>query len=116
MLKLILKSVGAYLGGTIIAIVATVAHAEFYPLAVIGSLLVVTCYLVSLRLLADQRIIQVAGAVGVSLSVFLLAQKSVGGSVLIAAGDAGNYWFLGSFAIAALVSVWPDLRQRSRVN
>ena len=116
MLSLVFRSVAAYLGGTTIAIVATVAHAEFYPYALIGSLLVVSCYLVSLRLLAEQRIVQVAGAVGVAATVFMLAQKSAGGSVLIAAGDAGNYWFLGCFAVAALVSVWPNLPQRSRIK
>lgn len=99
----------AFLGGAVIAVIATVVHGESFPLVLAGSLAVVAMYLVALRLLTDERLVTIAGAVGVIVTVLVLAQRSIGGSVLIAANDAGNYWVIGVSLIAGITSSWPSI-------
>ncbi len=108
----ILHVVEAFVGGMIVAFVATVVHGVGFPWVVGIALLVVGSYCVALRLLDDNRITTVAGMIGIIVTVFVLAQRSPGGSVLIAATDAGNVWVLGSSLIAGLVAVWPKFPER----
>jgi N-acetyl-1-D-myo-inositol-2-amino-2-deoxy-alpha-D-glucopyranoside deacetylase len=99
----------AFLGGAIIAVIATVVHAEAFPFVLAGGLLVVALYLVALRLLTEVRLVTIAGAAGILVTVLVLAQRSTGGSVLIAANDAGNYWVIGVSLIAGIASAWPTI-------
>ena len=50
-----------------------------------------------------------AGAAGVLVTVLVLAQRSAGGSILIAANDAGNIWVIGASLLAGLTSAWPNI-------
>lgn len=108
----VISVVQAFLGGIVIAFVVTVVHAESFPWVVLAGIAVVGCFVVALRLLADDRIVTVAGALGVVVTIFVLAQRSPGGSVLIAANDAGNIWVIGSSLVCGLATVWPEIRRR----
>jgi N-acetyl-1-D-myo-inositol-2-amino-2-deoxy-alpha-D-glucopyranoside deacetylase len=101
--------VQAFLGGAIIAVVVTVVHAESFPWVLGVGLVVVACYLIALRLLETDRLVTIAGAAGVLVTVLVLAQRSAGGSVLIAANDAGNVWVIGASLLAGLTSAWPNI-------
>ncbi|MEY4319197.1 MAG: hypothetical protein RL378_301, partial [Actinomycetota bacterium] len=43
------------------------------------------------------------------VTVLVLAQRSTGGSVLIAASDAGNVWVIGASLLCGLASAWPHI-------
>lgn len=105
---------GAALGGAVVAVIATVVHAEAFPVVVIVSLLLVAIYLLSLRLITDDRLVATAAAVAVILTVFALSQRSAGGSVLIQGDEAGNIWVFGSAVIAGLAIAWPQIRRPER--
>jgi N-acetyl-1-D-myo-inositol-2-amino-2-deoxy-alpha-D-glucopyranoside deacetylase len=98
-----------FLGGAIIAVVVTVVHGESFPWILVTGLVVVASFLLSLRLLTDERIVAVAGSLGVLVTVLILAQRSTGGSVLIAANDAGNVWVIGASLLCGLASAWPHI-------
>ena len=102
-----------FLGGAVIAVVVTVVHAESFPWVLAAGLAVVAAFLVSLRLLTDDRIIAVAGSLGILVTVLILAQRSTGGSVLIAANDAGNVWVIGASLLCGLASAWPHIPSNS---
>lgn len=110
----ILNVVAAFLAGVAIAALATVVHAEWFPWALIASLVTVACYLLALRLLTDDRLVSVSGAVAVFVTVFIFSQQSPGGSVLIQATAAGNLWVFGSAIIAGLAAAWPQISFRAR--
>lgn len=110
----ILSVVVAFVGGAIIAIIATVVHATAFPLLSITTLAVVGLFLAALRLLFEERIVTVAGALGVLLTVLILSQRSAGGSVLIAADLAGNIWVLGSALLCGLAVAWPNVAARQQ--
>jgi len=99
----------SFLGGAIIAVIVTVVHGESFPWVLVAGLLVVGAFLVSLRLLSDDRIITIAGSLGLLVTVLILAQRSTGGSVLIAATDAGNVWVIGASLLCGLASAWPHI-------
>ena len=97
------------LGGAIIAVVVTVVHGESFPWVLTAGLVVVAAFLMSLRLLSDDRIITIAGSLGLLVTILILAQRSTGGSVLIAATDAGNMWVIGASLLCGLASAWPHI-------
>ncbi len=103
------RVVQSFLGGALIAAVVTVVHAESYPWVLGVGLAVVASFLVALRLLEADRLVTIAGAAGVLVTVLVLAQRSAGGSVLIAANDAGNVWVIGASLLAGLTSAWPNI-------
>jgi N-acetyl-1-D-myo-inositol-2-amino-2-deoxy-alpha-D-glucopyranoside deacetylase len=107
--KVIGRVIQAYLGGALIAAVVTVVHAESFPWVLAVGLGVVASYLIALRLLETDRVVTIAGAAGVLVTVLVLAQRSAGGSVLIAANDAGNLWVIGASLLAGLTSAWPNI-------
>lgn len=109
----IARVIQSFLGGAIIAVVVTVVHGESFPWVLVGGLLVVSAFLVSLRLLSDDRLITIAGALGVLATVLILAQRSAGGSVLIADSDAGNVWVIGASLLCGLASAWPHIPRDS---
>ncbi|CAB4863602.1 unannotated protein [freshwater metagenome] len=43
------------------------------------------------------------------MTILILAQRSTGGSVLIAATDAGNMWVIGASLLCGLASAWPHI-------
>ena len=112
MLERVVRVIQAFVGGVLIAMLATVAHGEFFPWALVGCLATVVVYLLALRLLNEEKIVTVSGAIAVIVTVFIFAQRSTGGSVLIQNTMAGNVWVFGSAVIAGLFSVWPQIRFR----
>ena len=109
----ILRVIQTFLGGAIIAVVVTVVHGESFPWVLAAGLGVVAAFLVSLRLLTDDRIITIAGSLGLLVTILILAQRSTGGSVLIAATDAGNAWVIGASLLCGLASAWPHIQSNS---
>lgn len=109
MLERVVRTVQSFLGGAIIAAIATVVHAESFPWILVAALGVVACFLIGLRLVTDDRVVALSGAAGVLLTVLLLAQRSPGGSVLIAANDAGNVWVIGVSVLCGLAIAWPRI-------
>jgi N-acetyl-1-D-myo-inositol-2-amino-2-deoxy-alpha-D-glucopyranoside deacetylase len=109
----IIQVIQSFLGGAIIAVVVTVVHGEAFPWVLGSGLVVVAAFLVSLRLLSDDRIITIAGSLGLLVTVLILAQRSTGGSVLIAATDAGNVWVIGASLLCGLASAWPHTPSNS---
>ena len=107
--KVIGRVIQAFVGGSLIAAVVTVVHAEWFPWLLAAGLGVVVSYLVALRLLETDRLVTIAGAAGVLVTVLVLAQRSAGGSILIAANDAGNIWVIGASLLAGLTSAWPNI-------
>lgn len=105
------RVIQAFVGGALIAVVVTVVHAVSFPWVLAGGLVVVGCYLIALRLLETERLVTIAGAAGVLVTVLVLAQRSAGGSILIAANDAGNVWVIGAALLAGLTSAWPNISQ-----
>lgn len=114
MLEPVFRVIQAFAGGVIIAMLATVVHGEWFPLALVGGLVTIAAYVVALRLLWEDRIISVSGSLAVVVTVFILAQQSPGGSVLIQANLAGNVWVFGSAIIAGLAAAWPQISLRGR--
>lgn len=109
MLNRVARVVQAFLAGGLIAAIATIVHAESYPWVLVLALGVVACFIVGLRLVTPDRLVTVAGSAGVLLTVLVLAQRSPGGSVLIAANDAGNFWVIGVSLVGGIVSAWPHI-------
>ncbi|CAB4631590.1 unannotated protein [freshwater metagenome] len=105
----IARVIQTFLGGAIIAVVVTVVHGESFPWVLTAGLVVVAAFLMSLRLLSDDRIITIAGSLGLLVTILILAQRSTGGSVLIAATDAGNMWVIGASLLCGLASAWPHI-------
>jgi len=103
----------SFLGGAVIAVVVTVVHGESFPWVLSAGLLVAAAFLMSLRLLSDDRIITIAGSLGLLVTILILAQRSTGGSVLIAATDAGNVWVIGASLLCGLASAWPHTPSNS---
>ena len=114
MLERVIRVVEAFAGGVLVAMLATVVHAEWFPWALVLSLVTVTAFLIALRLLWEDRLVATSGAIAVVVTVFIFAQQSAGGSVLIQANWAGNIWVFGASIIAGLVSAWPEIRFRTR--
>ncbi len=113
MAKRIASVIQSFLGGAIIAVIVTVVHGESFPWVLGAGLLVVGAFLVSLRLLSGDRIITIAGSLGLLVTVLVLAQRSTGGSVLIAGNDAGNAWVIGASLMCGLASAWPHIPSNS---
>lgn len=105
---------GAALGGFTVASIATVVHAESFPIVVTASLAVVALYVTALRLVTEDRLVATAGAISVIATVFMFSQRSAGGSVLIQGNLVGNIWVFGSAVIAGLAIAWPQIRRPER--
>lgn len=108
------SALGALLGGAVMATIVTVVHQEWFPWLAAAGVLIVGVYVLGLRLSHDSRWPATAGTIGVMGAVFLLAQKSPGGSILIPANDAAMVWVFGSAIVCALVVLWPDVSFRAR--
>lgn len=109
----VLNVVAAFFAGAAIAALATVVHAQLFPMVLVGAFVTVASYLGALRLLSDDRLVVASGAIAVVVTVLIFAQRSSGGSVLIQADAAGNMWVFGSAIIAGLAATWPQIRSRS---
>ena len=114
MFERVIRVVQAFLAGIVIAMLATVVHGEWFPFALVIGLATVTSFLIALRMLWEDRIVTVSGAIAVVVTVFIFSQRSAGGSVLIQADLAGNIWVFGTAIIAGLAAAWPQIAFRAR--
>ncbi|MFM6967367.1 MAG: hypothetical protein ACKOWN_00290 [Microbacteriaceae bacterium] len=114
MLDRVFTVVQAFIAGVIIALLGTVVHGEMFPLALLLGLGTVVCFLVAVRMLWQDRLATVSGAIAVVVTVFIFSQRSAGGSVLIQADIAGQAWVFGTAIIAGLAAAWPQISAASR--
>jgi hypothetical protein len=114
MVERVIRVVQAFAGGVVIAALATVVHGEWSPWVLIAALATVTSYLIALRILWEDRMVALSGAIAIVVTVFIFAQQSTGGSVLIQANLPGNVWVFGTAVIAGLASAWPEISFRAR--
>jgi hypothetical protein len=114
MVERVIRVVQAFAGGVVIAALATVVHGEWSPWVLIAALATVSSYLIALRILWEDRMIALSGAIAIVVTVFIFAQQSTGGSVLIQANLPGNVWVFGTAVIAGLASAWPEISFRAR--
>ncbi|PTW91338.1 hypothetical protein C8A06_1058 [Microbacteriaceae bacterium MWH-Ta3] len=106
-------TIAALVGGAMIAAIITVVHQEAAPWILIAGLLVVAVYLLGLRWVTDDRWPTYAGAAGILVTVYVLAQESAGGSILIPGNEFGTWWVYGSAAIALVIVLWPRVTFRA---
>jgi asparagine N-glycosylation enzyme membrane subunit Stt3 len=107
--------------GVFIGSVTTVIHqssldvaAISIPWGIVAALLIVAGFLAGLRLATESRLVALFGAIGVELMVFLLSQRSQGGSVLVPANLAGNIWAAAPAIIGVVVLAWPHIPAKVR--
>ncbi len=117
----LLLSAGGFILGLFVGSVTTVVHQSVLTIAgvdvpwgLILGLLVVTGFLVGLRIVVQDRLIVLIAALGLVAMVFVLSQASTGGSILIPNNLWGTIWAIAPTLIATIVAAWPRLPQRSR--
>ena len=117
----LLLSAGGFLLGLFVGSVTTVTHQSVVTLAgvdvpwgLILGLLVITGFLVGLRIVVQDRLVVLIAALGLVVMVFILSQASTGGSVLIPNNLWGTIWAIAPTLIATIVVAWPRLPQRHR--
>lgn len=117
----LLLSLGGFLLGLFVGSVTTVVHQSVVtvagidvPWGMILGLVVVTGFLVGLRMVVQDRLIVLVAALGLVLMVFLLSLESTGGSVLVPNNQWGTIWAIAPTLIATIVVAWPRLPQRHR--
>ncbi len=104
---LVARSVVALLLGVIVGTVGTVAHRSVTPWGVTAALALVLCTAAVARAWAGGWTLT-GYAVGLFLTVQVLAGKGPGGDVLLPAADrVGWVWVLGAVAVVVLVIVAP---------
>ena len=117
----LLLSAGGFLLGLFVGSVTTVTHQSVVTLAGVDvpwgwilGLLVITGFLVGLRIVVQDRLVVLIAALGLVVMVFILSQASTGGSVLIPNNLWGTIWAIAPTLIATIVVAWPRLPQRHR--
>jgi len=117
----LLLSAGGFLLSLFVGSVTTVVHQSVFTIAgvdvpwgLILGVLVVTGFLVGLRIVVQDRLVVLIAALGLVGMVFLLSQSSTGGSVLIPNNLWGTIWAIVPTLIATIVVAWPRLPQRHR--
>lgn len=105
--------------GILMGLAGTLMHqvkatnAEHTPIGLVVALVSVGALAVALRLLRSSRGALYLTSISFGLTVFTLAQKQVGGEVLIPANDLGLIWSYGSIALCAAIILFPQIRPAS---
>lgn len=105
--------------GILMALAGTLMHQvlasnpERTPIGLIVALISVASVSLSLRLLRSSRGALYLTSITFGLTVFTLAQRQVGGEVLIPANEIGNFWSFGSIAICAAIILFPRIHASS---
>ena len=86
---------------------------EHTPIGLIVALISVGALSLALRLLRSSRGALYLTSITFGITVFTLAQKQVGGEVLIPANDLGQIWSYGSIALCAAIILFPQIRPAS---
>lgn len=105
--------------GVLMGLAGTLMHQvkasnpEQTPIGLVVALVSVGALAVSLRLLRSSRGALYLTSITFGITVFTLAQKQVGGEVLIPANDLGLIWSYGSIALCAAIILFPQIRAAS---
>lgn len=117
----IVAAAGALALGAFVGSVTTVVHQNdidvvgiLLPWGLILGLLAITGFLVGLRIVVQDRFVVMAGALGIVAMIFVLSQRSPGGSVLVPNNLWGSIWAIAPTLVATIVVAWPKLPPRSR--
>ena len=109
----------AAVGGVLIAAVTTpLAQASVdvatvtIPWGLVLSLLVVTAYVLGLRLMSDTRLLALFGAIGVVVANMLLSLPGPGGGVIVPGNLVGTLWAALPSLIFVVVIALPAPRRR----
>jgi hypothetical protein len=115
----IIACAGALAIGAFVGSVTTVVHQNdadvlgiTLPWGMLLGLVAITGFLVGLRIVTQDRIVVLFAAFGVVTMIFVLSQKSPGGSVLVPNNLWGTIWAIAPALLATVVLVWPKLPQR----
>ena len=114
-----LKWLLAAIGGALIAAVTTpLAQASVdvldvtIPVGLVVSLLTVTAYVLGLRLVSDNRMSALFGAIGVVVVIMLLSLPGPGGGVIVPGNLYGNLWAAVPSIIFVVLIAFPSPRRR----
>lgn len=107
--------------GLLVGSVTTVVHQNMVTIAgvdipwgLVLSVIAVTGFLIGLRIVVQDRLVVLFAALGIVGMVFLLSQRSTGGSVLIPNNLWGSIWAIAPTLIATVIVAWPKLPERRR--
>jgi hypothetical protein len=114
-------SVFAFIVGLVLGTVGTFGHRGVLgigpvdvPWGIVVALLGVACFLVGLRAYTGDRLVTLAGAIGVLAPIFVFSMQGPGGSVVIVADTFGRLWDFVPAIITVGVMAWPKLPARPR--
>ena len=114
-------SVFALVVGLVLGTVGTFGHrgvigvgAVDVPWGIVVSITGVACFFIGLRAYTGDRLVTLAGVIGVLVPIFVFSMQGPGGSVVIVADTLGRVWDFVPAIIAVGVMAWPKLPARSR--
>lgn len=99
--------------GVVFGIAGTAVHAYFLgpiPLGLIIGLIAAAALMLALRLLLEKRWFSILSFVGMIAIVYIMAQASVNGSVLITNNLESFIWIYGVAIIGLVIQVFPSLK------
>jgi hypothetical protein len=109
----ILIFAASFVGGVFVGAVAGVYHAAWFPMGLILSLVITTLYAVATRVLFIERVAASGAALGVVITIVLLAGSDRSGSVLIMANTAGLTFLAVVTIVTMIVLAWPRFSPRA---
>lgn len=117
----LLAATAALVLGVAFGLLGTIAHQSVIrlgpvtiPIGLVLALVGVSALLVGLRLVIGDRMVVLACAIGMLVTIFVLSLRSTGGSVLIPAGLPGTLWTIVPPLVATFVLAWPKLPAKRR--
>lgn len=99
--------------GIVFGIAGTAVHAYFIgpiPVGLIVALIASAALMLSLRLLLEKRWCSVVSFVGMIAIIYIMAQASVNGSVLITNNFESFAWIYGVAIIGLVIQTFPSLK------
>lgn len=109
-----LSWIAALVVGAVYGIAATIAHAFTagpIPVGMLVGGIACAALLVALRALTNDRWAALAAGAGMLGALFVISQRSPGGSVLVPNTLLGNIWVYVVAGIVLIVVAWPDLER-----
>ena len=82
------------------------------PWGLVAALLTVTAYVLGLRLMSDNRMLSLFGAIGVVAVIVLLSLPGPGGGVIVPGNLSGSLWAAAPSIIFVIIIAFPSPRRR----
>ncbi len=101
------RLVGAFVGGAITGIFATIYHAYAFPIGLLAVLATIFFVFVGTHFLTQSRAISVALSFGLLGVMALLSGLDPFGTVLITADSRGLFFMAGTSTITVVSVAWP---------